>query len=265
MTARRPARHLGLDARSLGRTMAPRRARAATAARDAKGAGRRSSTAPRRPRGHPRAAAEGEARPLRSGRARRARRQEPVRARRAGSGVGVPDVPERFGIPRQRWPLAIAMVLLLAFTLSWLQGRFDASDAKKAIAAAMSWRPAGTATMFDALSARGEGDPQCSGKVVSQLLGDVAVSCSTPKTRGSTSSASCSTRAVLRARQTRPRSSSSKEWSRSRRQWRRRAGVHTLARMTPSSPSCSPRSRSGPTLRRPRTGPRRRLPPSPRW
>jgi hypothetical protein len=72
------------------------------------------------------------------------------------------------------------MVLLLAFTLSWLQGRFDASDAKKAIAAAMSWRPAGAASIFDALSARGEGDPQCSGKVVSQLLGDVAVRCSTP-------------------------------------------------------------------------------------
>lgn len=72
------------------------------------------------------------------------------------------------------------MVLLLAFTLSWLQGRFDASDAKKAIAAAMAWKPAGTATVFDALAARGEGDPQCSGKVVSQLLGDVAVRCSTP-------------------------------------------------------------------------------------
>ena len=73
------------------------------------------------------------------------------------------------------------MVLLLAFTLSWLQGRFDASDARKAIAAAMSWRPAGGASVFDALSARGEGDPQCTGKVVSQLLGDVAVRCSTPK------------------------------------------------------------------------------------
>lgn len=73
------------------------------------------------------------------------------------------------------------MVLLLAFTLSWLQGRFDASDAKKAIAAAMAWRPAGTATVFDALSSRGEGDPQCTGKVVSQLLGDVAVRCSTPR------------------------------------------------------------------------------------
>jgi len=73
------------------------------------------------------------------------------------------------------------MVLLLAFTLSWLQGRFDASDAKKAIAAAMAWKPAGTSSVFDALSARGEGDPQCSGKVVSQLLGDVAVRCSTPK------------------------------------------------------------------------------------
>jgi hypothetical protein len=84
-------------------------------------------------------------------------------------------------IPRRRWPLAVAMVLLLAFTLSWLQGRFDASDAKKAIAAAMAWRPAGGQTVFDALAARNEGDPQCTGKVVSQLLGDVEVRCSTPK------------------------------------------------------------------------------------
>ncbi|HEY6947905.1 MAG TPA: hypothetical protein VI297_03730 [Gemmatimonadales bacterium] len=87
---------------------------------------------------------------------------------------------EPFGIPRQRWPLAVAMVLLLAFTLSWLQGRFDASDAKKAIAAAMAWKPSGGTTVFDALAARGEGDPQCTGKVVSVLLGDVAVRCSTP-------------------------------------------------------------------------------------
>ncbi len=84
------------------------------------------------------------------------------------------------GIPRERWPVAVAMVMLLAFTLSWLQGRFDQSDAKKAIAAAMSWKPAGSRTVFDALAARGEGDPQCVGKVVSQLMGDVEVRCSTP-------------------------------------------------------------------------------------
>lgn len=85
------------------------------------------------------------------------------------------------GIPRSRLPIAVAMVLLLAFTLSWLQGRFDATDAKKAIAAAMSWKPNGAQTVFDGLAARGEGDPQCTGKVVSQLLGDVEVRCSTPK------------------------------------------------------------------------------------
>jgi hypothetical protein len=90
-------------------------------------------------------------------------------------------VPDFFGIPRNRWPVAIAMVLLLAFTLSWLQGRFDASDAKKAIASAMSWKPAGTRSVFEALAARGEGDPQCVGKVVSQLMGDVEVRCSTPQ------------------------------------------------------------------------------------
>ena len=84
-------------------------------------------------------------------------------------------------IPRERWPIAIAMILLLAFTLSWLQGRFDQSDAKKAIAAAMSWKPAGKATVFEAITARGEGDPQCTGEVLSQLLGDVEVRCSTNK------------------------------------------------------------------------------------
>src|SRR2546423_15391686 len=76
------------------------------------------------------------------------------------------------------------MVVLLAFTLSWLQGRFDSSDAKKAIAAAMSWKPSGGRSIFEALAARGEGDPQCTGKVVSQLLGDVEVRCATPKKPG---------------------------------------------------------------------------------
>ena len=88
---------------------------------------------------------------------------------------------ESSGIPRQRWPIAVAMIALLAFTLSWLQGRFDATDSKKAIAAAMSWKPSGTRSVFDALAARGEGDPQCLGKVVSQLLGDVDVLCATPQ------------------------------------------------------------------------------------
>lgn len=91
---------------------------------------------------------------------------------------------EMLGIPRQRWPLAVAMVVLLAFVLSWLQGRFDTSDTKKAIAAAMSWKPDGARTVFDALAGRGEGDPQCSGKVLSQLLGDVEVRCATPRNPG---------------------------------------------------------------------------------
>jgi hypothetical protein len=90
-------------------------------------------------------------------------------------------VAEVLGIPRRRWPIAVVMIALLAFTLVWLQGRFDASDAKKAIAAAMSWKPAAGQTVFDALAGRGEGDPQCTGKVMSQLLGDVEVRCWTPK------------------------------------------------------------------------------------
>ena len=85
------------------------------------------------------------------------------------------------GIPRKRWPIAVAMIALLAFTLSWLQGRFDATDAKKAIAAAMSWKPAGAQSVFEVLAARGEGDPSCVGHVVSQLLGDVDVVCATPQ------------------------------------------------------------------------------------
>ena len=88
---------------------------------------------------------------------------------------------ELLGIPRRRWPIAVGMIALLAFTLVWLQARFDASDAKKAIAAAMSWKPAAGQTVFDALAGRGEGDPQCTGKVMSQLLGDVEVRCWTPR------------------------------------------------------------------------------------
>ena len=84
------------------------------------------------------------------------------------------------GIPRQRWPIAIAMVALLAFALTWLQGRFDDTDAKKGITAAMAWKPAGRESVFDGLARLGEGDPQCVAKVVSQLMGDVAVRCSTP-------------------------------------------------------------------------------------
>jgi hypothetical protein len=84
-------------------------------------------------------------------------------------------------IPRERWPVAFAMVLLLAFTLSWLQGRFDATDGKKAIVAVMSWKPSGPRSIFEALAARGEGDPQCDGKVMSQLMGDVEVRCATPQ------------------------------------------------------------------------------------
>jgi len=73
------------------------------------------------------------------------------------------------------------MVIGLAFTLSWLQGRFDASDVKKAIASAMAWQPGGARSVFDALAARGEGDPQCTGRVVSHLIGDVEVRCVTPR------------------------------------------------------------------------------------
>ena len=84
------------------------------------------------------------------------------------------------GVPREKWPIAIVMVAVLAFTLTWLQGRFDQSDAKKAIAASMSWKPAGAESVFDGFARLKEGDPQCVGEVVSQLMGDVAVRCATP-------------------------------------------------------------------------------------
>ncbi len=88
---------------------------------------------------------------------------------------------EFLGIPRERIPIAIAMVLLLALTLSWLQGRFDSTDVKKGIALALQHRPLpGGTTVLDALAARNEGDPRCDGKVVSTLHGDVEVRCATP-------------------------------------------------------------------------------------
>ena len=86
------------------------------------------------------------------------------------------------GIPRRRLPIAIAMVLLLAATLTWLQGRFDQGDVKKGIALALDHRPAGRAgkSVFDALVGLGRGDPRCDGNVVSGLLGDVDVRCVLP-------------------------------------------------------------------------------------
>ena len=90
------------------------------------------------------------------------------------------------GIPRRRLPIAIAMVLLLAATLAWLQGRFDQSDVKKGIALALDHRPAGRGgkSVFDALVGLGRGDPRCDGKVVSGLLGDVDVRCVLPGEQG---------------------------------------------------------------------------------
>lgn len=86
------------------------------------------------------------------------------------------------GIPARRIPVAIALIVVLAFTLSWLQGRFDQTDVKKAISLALAQRPApGGRSVFEAIVARGEGDPRCDGKVVSQLLGDVEVLCATPR------------------------------------------------------------------------------------
>lgn len=88
---------------------------------------------------------------------------------------------ELFGIPARRLPLAIALVALLAFALASLQSRFDQTDVKKGITLLLSHRPPGSsATVFEALVARGRGDPRCDGKLVSQLLGDVAVRCVAP-------------------------------------------------------------------------------------
>jgi hypothetical protein len=85
------------------------------------------------------------------------------------------------GIPARRLPLAVALVAALAFAIYALQGRFNQADVKKAISLALSQRPsASSRSVFEALVARGEGDPRCDGRMVSQLLGDVEVRCSTP-------------------------------------------------------------------------------------
>jgi hypothetical protein len=81
-------------------------------------------------------------------------------------------------IPRERLPIAIAMVIALAATLIWLQRRFDQTDVRKGIAIALEYRPAGQKSVFDALVALGRGDPRCDGKVVSAFMGDVDVRCS---------------------------------------------------------------------------------------
>ena len=85
------------------------------------------------------------------------------------------------GIPMRRLPLAVALIGVLAFSLSALQGRFNQTDVKKGIALALSNQPGPSArSIFQALVARGEGDPRCDGQVMSQLLGDVDVLCVNP-------------------------------------------------------------------------------------
>jgi hypothetical protein len=88
---------------------------------------------------------------------------------------------EILGIPRERLPIAIIMVVALVGALFWLQGRFNQTDVKKGIALALQHRPGGSRqSVFDGLVALGRGDPRCDGKVVSGLLGDVDVRCSVP-------------------------------------------------------------------------------------
>jgi len=85
------------------------------------------------------------------------------------------------GIPRERLPVAVVMVAALVATLVLLQGRFDQSDVKKGIGIALQHRAEpGGPTVFDALVKLGQGDPRCDGKVVSMLMGDVDVRCTTP-------------------------------------------------------------------------------------
>jgi len=80
-----------------------------------------------------------------------------------------------------RLPIALAMGVALLATLAWLQARFEATDVKKGIGAALRHAPrAGGPSVFDALVARGDGDPRCDGEVVSALFGDVRVRCAAP-------------------------------------------------------------------------------------
>jgi hypothetical protein len=82
---------------------------------------------------------------------------------------------------RGRAPVAVAMLVALAAALAWLEGRFETADVKKGIVLALRHRAApGGASVFDALAARGEGDPRCEGEIVSKLFGDVRVRCAAP-------------------------------------------------------------------------------------
>lgn len=85
------------------------------------------------------------------------------------------------GFPRERVFIAVGLVAAFVFTVSWLQGRFDTTDVRRGIGIALAHRPDPRgASVFEALVARGEGDPRCDGEVVSGLFGDVRVSCTTP-------------------------------------------------------------------------------------
>src|SRR3954463_15855469 len=86
-----------------------------------------------------------------------------------------------FGIPRERLPIAVAMVIALAAALAFLQGRFDHSDVKKGIGIALAHRAEpGGPTVFDDRVKVGQGHPYCDGKLVSILLGGPDVRSATP-------------------------------------------------------------------------------------
>jgi hypothetical protein len=80
-----------------------------------------------------------------------------------------------------RLPIALALSVALVAALSWLQGRFETTDVKRGIAVALRHAPKpGGPSIFEAITARGEGDPRCDGEVVSALFGDVRVRCAVP-------------------------------------------------------------------------------------
>jgi hypothetical protein len=81
-----------------------------------------------------------------------------------------------------RIPIAVAMVVALGAAVAWLQGRFDGADVRRGIQEALRHRPAPDGpSVFDALVARGEGEPRCDGELVSRLFADVRVSCANPR------------------------------------------------------------------------------------
>jgi hypothetical protein len=81
---------------------------------------------------------------------------------------------------RRKFFIGVLMVLILAFTLVWIQQQFNQSDDRKAKALVGAAKTAQGGTVGEALVARSaSGSPDCKSTITSSFAGTLEVTCRT--------------------------------------------------------------------------------------